>query len=366
MDDLNAFTPEAGDEKHRLLIDQLRRMFDTHAEDVELLAHARVRLMQKDALPHPRPVPIMQTLPESSNRLREGKRNMQFIHAAIYERRSWQQRLATIAAVFFIVILVGSLAVILLHRQQGNIANAPPLRVGWTQAVYLSGSGNQTFTHLHIALSTLWGESDGCTGNGNLDIHLQLRGVDYEGGGSCPRLTPPSPLFGPDQINLESTAQILDIITVRAPGSINWFLQLSNSTVKPVLDLNQFTAPHSDWTSVGGVGGGYAYDANGFTKSAGTIDLARSIPSFILSGSSVALETLAFVPICIGNGGMTIQVTPPASGATIEAPACDGQPLVSIARFATTPDTQKVIVMGDKGVIWQLYIYACTNAKGCN
>ncbi|HEV2581476.1 MAG TPA: hypothetical protein VGT44_11555 [Ktedonobacteraceae bacterium] len=357
MIDRDAFTPEEGDEQNQALIGQLRRMYGTRAEDELSLARARVRLLQnsREALPRSpdvKPVQGVHSLPASPQRRREGKRKMQFIDTAIYERRSWQHRLAMIAAVFFIVVLVGSLALILIHRQQSNFANPPQLRPGWTQAAYLSGSGNQTFTHLHIALSTLWGESDSCTGNGNLDIRMQLRDASYEGGGSCPRLTPPSPLIGPDGINLESSSQIVDTITVKAASSINWYLQLSNADVTPAPVLNQFTAPHSGWTSVGGIGGGYAYSSNGLIKDEGTFDLAETNPS---------LKALAFVSICVGNGGMTIQVTPPAPGVTFATVVCDGQPHLKM----TASHIQNVTVIGDRGVIFQLYVYACTNARGC-
>ena len=48
---------------------------------------------------------------------------MHFIHAVINERRSWQQRLTMIAGVCCVVLLVGSLALSLVHLRQGSGAN---------------------------------------------------------------------------------------------------------------------------------------------------------------------------------------------------------------------------------------------------
>ena len=368
MTERDTFTPEERDEQNRALIEQLRRMYTTHGEDAQSLARARVRLLQNSSEALPRsplsqPVPTIHPLPASSQRRREGKSKMQFLHAALYERRSWQQRLATIAAVFFIVVIVGSLIVVLLQRQQGHVANPPQLRPGWTQAAYLSGSGSHTFTHLHITLSTVWGIADGCTGKGTLDI--LLADIYHELERPCSAVTPKD--VGPWQINLESATQTLETIIVKATGSMNWYLQLSNPNVTATPVLKRFTTPHSGWTNLGGVGGGYSYDSNGLIKSAVMFDLARSISSFYPPGSSIALTTTwAFVSVCIGKGGLTLQATPPVQGVTIATVPCDGQPHVKIVPYSTVPTIQEVMAMGDKGVIWQVYFYACTNTKGCN
>jgi len=290
---------------------------------------------------------------------------MRFIQSAIYERRSWQQRLATLAAVFFIVVIVGSLVVVLLHRQQSNLAGPPPLRSGWTQAAYLSGSGSQAFTHLHITLSTLWGITDGCTGNGNL--YIQLDYSFYEIESACPGLTPPSSLVGPGHITLESSTHTLDTIIIQTTASINWYLQLSNANVTPAPVLNHFSAPHSGWTNLGAVGGGYSYDSNGFTRSIVMFELSGPIHDTLNpSGNPIAVYAWAFVSICIGNGGMTIQATPPPQGLTIATAACDGQPHLKIVPYSTLPNNQNVTVIWDKATLGQFYTYACTNTKGCN
>lgn len=360
MLDHDELTTEESNEQNRELIEGLQRVYDTQVEDAQSLARIRAKMLQNGAgsLPLTQPAPVIQLLPTSPQKRRKKEPPMHIAHPTWFEEKPWQRRLSLIAAVILVAVLVGSLVLLLAHRQQSNTAK-PLLRPGWTQVAQFSGSSSKTFTPQHIILSTLWGSSIGCTGNGRIEVELvrtqpdkvsRVHTTTTDNTTSECQSTTPETMQEPFSIFLESSTQTLDTIKVTVTsGSLNWYIRIANADVTPAPVVAQFTAPNSGWLGGGGKGGsGSGLESLGFGN-----------------GKVVVSKTWAVVMLCIGNSTVHIQFQPTVKGSGVANPVCDGQPKVSIVHYPRALILQEVVVTADAGVPWSMYIFACTDEHAC-
>src|SRR6266851_3968603 len=122
------FIPDEVNEENRPVIHYIRQITDTKIEDRESLARIRARLLLVSAGPLPvsdditndeKPLKLIKI---ASDPQREG--DMRFLHPSYYAQKSWPQRLSLLAAVLFVVLLVGSFAVMLTNRGAANQGSA--------------------------------------------------------------------------------------------------------------------------------------------------------------------------------------------------------------------------------------------------
>ncbi len=172
---------------------------------------------------------------------------------------------------------------------------------------------------------------------------------------------------GPRIISLEASTQTVDTIRVTVTGSLTWFLQLSNADVTPLPVLDRFTPPQSGWASVGAIGGAGAVSSTGqYVPGGGQFSLFDVNSQVFPHGEAVPLNTWAVVAVCIGSGSMHIQLDPVVKGIAFNAPACNGQPGVSIQHYSITPILRDLSVTTNGDISFQVHLFACTKARGCS
>jgi hypothetical protein len=349
------YTTEELNGQDRPLVEQLERMYGAQSEDAQSLARIRTRIVQNGAgpLPFPQPTPATEQSPVQLRKQPTKETDMRFIRTIASREKPWQRRLSMLAAAFFVVILVGSLVLVLARRPQGNVAGLPPLQPGWRQVVLLSGSSSKIFTHQGIVLSTLWGMSFGCVGQGKVDIEFDGQ-INNSASGTCQKNTGPviSAPYGPQTIELETSVHTIQTVKVTVSGSINWYLQLSNATVTPSPLLSELLAPGSGWQETGGM------------STAGTGESNLSYPYHGITlpdGKTVYPRIWGIVVVCSGTSKVSIQLDPPVKGVQIPTPVCNEQPTLDIVHFASP----FISVSTDSKVVWQIRILACTDENAC-
>jgi photosystem II stability/assembly factor-like uncharacterized protein len=126
MADSDKFSSSEGDERNQRLIQDLRRIYHTEGEHIQVLAHVRKRLEDRQiAIPS---TPM--TTRQQHGIQRERADHMNSAHANFSESRTWQQSVGIIAAALFVTLLVGTLIVVLTHAHQNNSGNAPKNTAG--------------------------------------------------------------------------------------------------------------------------------------------------------------------------------------------------------------------------------------------
>lgn len=357
------YTSEELNERDRLLIEQLERMYGTQDEDAQSLAHIRARVIQNSAgpLPFPQQTAAHEQSPARSRKRQTKETDMHSIHIISLREKPWQRRLSLIAAAFLIVILVGSLVLLLVRRSPGTVAGLQPLQAGWTQAALLSGRSSKTFTHQNIVLSTLWGMSFGCVGQGNVNIEFDGQ-TDNSASGTCQPGNGPvtSAPYGPQTIELATSEHTIQTIKVTVSGSVNWYLQLSNAQVTPAPLLSTLQAPGSGWQDAGGMS----------TRGVGSSNFIQSGNITLPNGKTIHPKVWGVLVVCSGTSKINIQLDPPVKGIQIATAACNEQPVLDILRFPSPPSSEEVRVSTGSpadfnNVVWQVHILACIDEQAC-
>ncbi len=149
MIDYEEFTPEEVDEQNKRLIQDLRTLYSTGAEDTRSLASMRERLLKNssittqqdlDAIPQQ---PVMLPTP----RARSSNMNLRHIRHRLSEGKKWAQRFSALVAVLFVTLLVGSLVIVLSHAHQSTTG---------------IGTGNQAIRSIHMIDANIgWSTTSG-------------------------------------------------------------------------------------------------------------------------------------------------------------------------------------------------------------
>lgn len=343
-------------DQDRPIVEQLERMYGTQAEDAQSLARIRARIVQNSAGPLPFPHPTLATedTPVQLQRRRTKETDMRLIRIITSREKSWPRRLSVLAAALFVMILVGSLVLVLARKPQGSVAGLPPLQPGWRQVALLSGSSSKTFTHQDIVLSTLWGMSFGCVGQGKVDIEFDGQ-INNSASGTCQQNTEPvlSDPYGPQTIELETSVHTIQTVKVTVSGSINWYLQLSNATVTPSPLLSELLAPGSGWQETSAMG------SAGVSMEGYLADPSHGIT--LPDGRTVYPGIWGIVVVCSGTGKVSIQLEPAVKGVQIPTPLCNEQPTLDILHLASS----RIIVSPDSKVVWQIRVLACIDEQAC-
>lgn len=353
------FTSEQLDEQDRPLVEQLERMYGTQAGDAQSLARVRARIVRNSmgSLPFSRPASSSEHPAARSQKRPAKEKDMRFMHIITAREKPWQRQLNLIAAAIFIVLLVGSLVLVVVRRPQGSVAGLPPLQPGWRQIVLLSGSSSKTFAHQDIVLSTLWGMSFGCVGQGKVDIEFDGQTVN-SAHTMCQLNTRPvisAPPYGPERIQLAVSEHSIQTIKVTVSGSLKWYLQFSNALVMPSPLLSVLLAPGSGWQE------DFADSSRG-SAGEGFTSLGFTLPD----GKAFAPKVWGLVIVCSGSGKVHIQIYPPLKGVQIATPACNGQPVLDILRFPSSPVNESMQISADFfTVVWQIRILACIDEQAC-
>ncbi len=338
--------PEDRDEQNQQLITSLRRSYDTSNEDKQSLTRIRERLLQVSAgsLPHSDQMSIV-PLPTQSRR--KGKTDMQFIHNAFIESKTWQQRLGTIAAVILVLVLAGSMATLFYARSHQSDLGNPTLSPGWKQVASFSGTGSKTLTNVNIHLTQLWGDSLGCIGDANFRVELvEIRNSIDSG---CATKAPASILVEPQSFQLGNSSLLtLNTVKITAPSNLQWYLRLANSDASAMPFLSTLTAPENQWTNVVGVG-----------VSGGPSDIV------VMNNISTTTKTWGLVTRCNGKGVLQAFLLSTNNGYSVDSP-CDGKTHFATVQYPvpTKPDNIKIrITISGTGFV---DVLKCQNEKACS
>ncbi len=348
-------------DRDRPIIEQLERMYGTQAEDAQSLARIRARIVQnsKGPLPFPQFASSSEQSHARSQKRSAKENNMSFMRVVTTREKPWQRQLNLIAAAIFVVLLVGSLILVVARRPQTPIAGPHPLQAGWMQAALFNGDSSKTFTHQAIALSTLWGVSFGCIGQGKVDIELDGQ-KNNTLTATCQHITGPllSAPYGPDTITLATSAHTIQTVKVTVSGTLNWYLQFSNAQIAPTPLLSTLLAPGSGWQEQQGMSTRGNASSN-FTSSSVVLP----------NGKTIHPKIWGVVVVCSGPGTIHIQLDPAVKGIQIAPPVCNQQPVLDVLRFSSPPTFEEIRVIAgipiNDSVVWQLHILACTDEQVC-
>ncbi|HEU5370140.1 MAG TPA: zf-HC2 domain-containing protein, partial [Ktedonobacterales bacterium] len=260
-------------------------------------------------------------------------------------RRTWLQRLSTLAAVLLLTVLVGALVAVLLHRTQG-VALPPEklfqLRPGWSALAEYSGTGSQTITGQDIELPRLWGNAYGCIGSGKLDIELSGKSASEVYGMSTIGCDTASfPLVSPGAFSFDNTPiGKLDTIKVTTSAKTHWFFQLTQAIEQPAFVLGPEWAIE---TNIGADGNGrYQWDGG----------LGRT-----------AYKIWGLVFTCFGSGSGSVELTPGVG--KINIPPCTGQPTLVKARYPSATSLQAADVVFTGDAVWNILLVGCVDEQQC-
>ena len=124
METHDDFAPEELNQQNERLMQDLHRLYNTRAEDVQSLARIRKQLQKNNG----------KTLYESQSvfapappMVRRGEKEnpMKIIGSRTSSGKVWQQRIGMLAAVLFVALLVGSLIFVLNQSHQPNTGGQP-------------------------------------------------------------------------------------------------------------------------------------------------------------------------------------------------------------------------------------------------
>jgi photosystem II stability/assembly factor-like uncharacterized protein len=250
MADFDELLPEEADERDQRLMHDLRRIYRTDTRTVEHLAHMRQRLLANDdSSAYDHESTQQHYTPPTLQQVQSSTGNAKHTRFAVAGERSWQQRLAVLAAVLLTALLVGSLLLVLsLARRssEGRPGNTlyPSKLVG--------GSVNLISLHM-IDLTTGWALSE----------HAILRTTD--GGLQWKNVTPPNALLTRQSMVEFLTASLTWVATSQPQGPTSQVLRTTDGgqtwqqSTLPAAYLKQMTfvdSQHgwilSGWGATGG------------------------------------------------------------------------------------------------------------------
>jgi photosystem II stability/assembly factor-like uncharacterized protein len=204
MADFDKLLPEEADERDQLLVRDLRRIYRTDPQTVEHPARIRHRLLINDessvnggerARQHNTPAAIQQ--------IRPGTRNANQTRFSIAGERVWQGRLAMLAAVLLVALLVGSLLFVFdLARRSNEGAPGNTLH----SSKLAGGTGSLISLHM-IDLTAGWALSE----------RAVLRTTD--GGLQWKNVTPPHTVLTRESIAAFLTASLAWVTIPQTNGT---------------------------------------------------------------------------------------------------------------------------------------------------
>jgi hypothetical protein len=328
--------PEETQEQNQFLIQDLRRYYNTRAEDNTSLARIHARLLEKTAksLPVTRDHEVAQP-PLQLQTQRDRNTRRKFAQVLAKDRPRYRS-LGTLAAAVLLVALVGSFA-LLLHLGQGTGA----LEHGWSLAAKFSGTGNQTITRQNIEVGQKFGWRIICTNTqeGVVAIKYNL------GSGSTACSANISTQLGPVGIATSPIAfPPIQTIEVTTNASTSWELFFFRAT-----DYHPLTVNTADWHPL-------------LSEMDGTGNSNETL------GNTSLPRTLALQFVCHGTGDIQISLLPNGVPDTSEiagahAP-CNGQTNFDVTDIAGQSEKvfQVQITTGADND-WQVLLAGCTNGK---
>ncbi len=371
----NDYLAEERDEQHTQLLHDVRELYDVHVENAASLTRIRARLLTG-----------AESLPYSRSVEKERQASMKTIHALPFRERIRHPRLATLAAVLLVAVLVAStLALFNFRRPQevspkrteptlpdvGNVTvqdtSIPQikLRSTWNEITTIEGTGNKTLTAVHISLPRLWGLTIACE-NGHASYEIRTSGKQsFVGGcgtkGDGPNATPEAePVVGPSSSGLQLETDKIQKITISAAGNVTWHLQLARSAANvPILAV-----PQGDWELLKVTGGsGTAGFSGSFERNPG-IYTSATLP-----------KVWGIRYLCLGSGTLTVKLNPDVLKRTL---LCNGQ--VHFEQVRDEPDRKLTSALdtggnGSKMIgsdidvqtgetnDWQLLLVGCTDTR---
>ncbi len=232
----NQSTPEEMQEQNQPLIQDLRRYYNTRAEDNTSLARIHARLLEKTAASLPvtrdqevvQPPLLLQTQRDRNNRRKFGQ--------TFTKDKSRYRSLGTLAAAALLAALVGSFA-LLLHLVQGTGA----VEHGWSLVAKFSGTGNQTIIKQNIEVGHKFGWLINCTNTQNGEIAVKFNSGNSSGNssssGTCAGVKT-DPLGPGATITSPAGLAPIQTIEVTTDASTSWELLLFRGTYYPPLSID--------------------------------------------------------------------------------------------------------------------------------
>ncbi len=329
-------------EQNQPLIQDLRRYYNTRAEDTASLSRIRERLLQKASASLPAAGEHTEA-PSSQLSQRQPGRNtrMNFAHE-VARNRSRYPFLTTLAAAALLIVLVGSLALAISLRK--GATGSPAVAHGWSLLAKFSGTGNKTITRQNIQVGHRYGWLITCTSSQEGTVSVSING----GGGSsmCPSnitgpLGPEADISAPVEM---APIQTFAVTTTNA--SISWEFFIFKGTYYPPMGIDT-----ANWHTL----------LNGMNEMRGT-------GGDFWGGIDVTLpKTWALQFLCYGTGNITIilQSSPdpnvhPITSAT--AP-CNGQTTFDVSSTEQGVHISQVQITTDATNDWQVALLGCTNGK---
>jgi photosystem II stability/assembly factor-like uncharacterized protein len=232
MADFDELLLEEADERDQRLIHDLRRMYHMDAQTAEHLARVRHHLLtNRNSSVYDHQGTQQHHMPLNVQQARSSTRNMAQTRFTIAGERPWGRRLSTVAAVLFVILLVGSLLLVLslAHR------SSPGAPGNTLQPSKLAGGSGSLFLLHMIDPTTGWALSE----------HAVLRTTD--GGLQWKNVTPPNTLLTRESIADFHTASLAWVATPQANGAMTQVLRTidggqtwQQSTI-PAVYLKQIT-----------------------------------------------------------------------------------------------------------------------------
>lgn len=333
MLDHDQLTPEETWEQNQPLIRDLRRYYNTRAEDSASLSRIQVRLVEKAAS-----LPVTDYREESPPLLRarrEKNTSREFAQSFAKDRARYSS-LGTLAAAILLVALVGSFA-LLFHLGQGTGA----VEHRWVLVASFSGTGNQTITRQNIEVGQKFRLLITCTNTqkGRVDIKYNIGTA----GTMCSASSSAQLGSGDIAISPARAFPLIQTIVVTTDASTSWELFFFRDT-----SYSPLTIDTADWHPVlpetDGTGNGN-----------------------VTWGTDVTLpRTLALQFVCHGTGYIQIslqQMNNTSEIAGARAP-CNGQTNFDVTDTAGI--SEKIFqVQITTGAVndWQVLLAGCTNGK---
>ncbi len=342
MLDRDQMTPEEIQEHNQPLIQDLRRYYNTRAEDNASLTQIHARLLQKTAASLPvtedsevaQPSLLLQPRPERNTK-------MKFVHALAKDRPRYPY-LTTLVAATLLVVLVGSF-VLLLHLRQGTTAS-PTVEHGWSLVAQFSGTGNKTISGQNIEVGHKFGWLLTCADTQDSLVAVKFNGGNGSGSGDTVCSISKTGPLGPEaDVTSPVVMESIHTIEVTAAASISWKLLLFKGTYYPPMSIDA-----ANWRTL--------HDEMDGTGN-GTWGVDVTLP-----------RTWGLQFVCYGSGDIQVSLqsdyqsnTPGIGGA--KAP-CNGQiifDLFDLVGQGLKISQVQITTSADND--WQVLLVSCTNGK---
>jgi hypothetical protein len=335
MLDHDQLTPEETWEQNQPLIQDLRRYYNTRAEDSASLSRIQVRLLEKTATSLP--VTGSHEMAQAPLQLqRQRARNTgKKLEQAFTKDRPRYRSLGTLAAAILLVALVGSFA-LLLHHGQGT----GTVKHGWSLVAKLSGRGSQTITGQNIEVGQKFRLLITCTNTleGRVDIKYNI------GTASTMCSVSRSTSLGPGDIAISPARAFPTIhtIEVTTDASTSWELFFFRDT-----SYSPLTIDTADWQSL-------------LSEMDGTGN------ENVTWGDVTLPRTLALQFVCHGTGYIQISLQQMNNTSEIAGARalCNGQTNFDVTDLSGQSEKvfQVQITTGADND-WQVLLAGCTNGK---